>query len=155
MNYISGILGSFGASLFFALLFHVPRRTLISSSSIGAVSYLVYMLFVDFVGTAVGGAFAASVCIAALSELAARVQHAPAIIFTSVAVIPLVPGGALYETMFHIIQGDYIEAVSRGVDTILTAGCIALAIALVTSFSRSIHPPKRHHKPHSNESKAS
>ena len=149
MNYISGILGSFGASLFFALLFHVPRRTLLSSSAIGAFSYLVYMLFFDFVGSAVGGAFVASLFIAALSEFAARMQHAPAIIFTSVAVIPLVPGGALYETMFHIIQGDYTQAVNRGVDTILTAGCIALAIALVTSFSRSIHPPKRHHKPRS------
>lgn len=147
MNYISGIIGSFGASLFFALLFHVPRRTLISSSAIGAFSYLVYMLVLEFlIPSAVGAAFVASLFIAALSELAARIQHAPAIIFTSVAVIPLVPGGALYETMFHIVQGDYMKAVSRGVETILTAGCIALAIALVTSFSTSIHPPKKRFK---------
>ena len=148
MNYVSGLIGSFGASLFFAYLFHAPKRCIFSSSLIGMLGYLAYMLFVDFVAGSVGGAFAASILIALLSEATARIQHAPATIFTSVAVIPLVPGGALYETMFHIIQGDYIQAVNRGVDTILTAGCIALAIALVTSFSTSIHPPKKRFKKH-------
>lgn len=136
MNYISGLIGSFGASLFFAYLFHAPKRCILSSSLIGMIGYLVYMLFVDFVAGSVGGAFAASVVIAILSEAAARIQHAPASIFTSVAVIPLVPGGSLYETMFYIVQSDYYQAVSRGVETVLVAGCIALAIALVTSFTQ-------------------
>lgn len=134
--YVSGLIGSFGASLFFAYLFHAPKRCLFSSSLIGMVGYLVYMLFVDFVAGSVGGAFAASIVIALLSEAAARIQHAPATIFTSVAVIPLVPGGGLYETMFYIVRSDYINAVSRGAETIFVAGCIALAIALVTSFTQ-------------------
>lgn len=138
--YVSGLIGSFGASVFFAYLFHAPKRCIISSSLIGMVGYLVYMLFVDFVAGSVGGAFAASIVIALLSEATARIQHAPATIFTSVAVIPLVPGGGLYETMFHIVQRDYLNAVSRGVETIFIAGCIALAIALVTSFTQKKTP---------------
>ena len=134
--YLSGLIGSFGASVFFAYLFHAPKRCIVSSSLIGMVGYLVYMLFVDFVAGSVGGAFAASIVIALLSEAAARIQHAPATIFTSVAVIPLVPGGGLYETMFYIVQRDYLNAVSRGVETVFVAGCIALAIALVTSFTQ-------------------
>ena len=134
-SYVSGLIGSFGASLFFAYLFHAPRRCIISSSLIGMIGYLVYMLFIDFVAGSVGGAFASSIVIALLSEAAARIQHAPASIFTSVAVIPLVPGGGLYETMFYIVQSDYLNAVSRGAETIFIAGCIALAIALVTSFT--------------------
>lgn len=140
MNYISGVIGSFGASLFFAYLFHAPKRCILSASLIGMIGYLVYMLFVDFVAGSVGGAFAAAVIIAILSEAAARIQHAPASIFTSVAVIPLVPGGGLYETMFYIVQSDYYQAVSRGVETVLVAGCIALAIALVTSFTQKKRP---------------
>ena len=135
-NYIAGLIGSFGSSLFFAYLFHAPKRCIFSSSLIGMLGYLVYMLFVDFVAGSVGGAFAASIVIALLSEATARIQHAPATIFTSVAVIPLVPGGALYETMFYIVQRDYLNAVSRGVEAIFIAGCIALAIALVTSFTQ-------------------
>ena len=137
-SYVAGLIGSFGASVFFAYLFHAPRRCIVSSSLIGMAAYLVYMLFVDFVAGSVGGAFAASLLIAVLSEAAARLQHAPASIFTSVAVIPLVPGGSLYQTMFYIVQSDYNLAVSKGVETILIAGCIALAIALVTAFSRPI-----------------
>jgi len=138
--YAAGLIGSFGASIFFAYLFHAPKRCLVSSSLIGMVGYLVYMLFVDFVAGSVGGAFAASIIIALLSEAAARIQHAPASIFTSVAVIPLVPGGGLYETMFYIVQRDYLNAVSRGVETVFVAGCIALAIALVTSFTQKKKP---------------
>jgi len=135
VNYATGLIGSFGASLFFAYLFHTPKRCVVSSSLIGMIGYLVYMLFVDFVTGSVGGAFFASLAIAVLSEAVARIQHAPATIFASVAVIPLVPGGSLYQTMFYIVQNDYNLAVSKGVETILIAGCIALAIALVTAFT--------------------
>ncbi len=141
--YVAGLIGSFGASLFFAYLFHAPRRCILSSSLIGMAGYLVYMLFVDFVTGSVGGSFAASVVIAILSEVAARIQHAPASIFSSVAVIPLVPGGGLYETMFYIVRNDYASAVSRGVETVLIAGCIALAIALVTSFTQVRRPAEK------------
>ena len=134
--YSAGLIGSFGASLFFAYLFRAPKRCLLSSSLIGMIGYWVYMLFVEHVAGSVGGAFAASIVIALCSEAAARIQHAPASIFTSVAVIPLVPGGGLYETMFYIVQRDYLNAVSRGVETVFVAGCIALAIALVTSFTQ-------------------
>ena len=140
-SYVYGLIGSFGASLFFAYLFHAPKRCIISSSLIGMIGYLVYMLFVDFIAGSVGGSFAASVVIAILSEAAARIQHAPASVFTSVAVIPLVPGGGLYETMFYIVRSNYNAAVSRGVETILIAGCIALAIALVSSFTNARHTP--------------
>ncbi len=142
INYITGFLGSFGASLFFALLFHVPKRTLLTSSAIGGVTYIVYLLAYQFTGSTVGGCFIASIAIALLSEFTARHQHAPASIFTSVAVIPLVPGGGLYKTMYAIVQDNYTEAVTRGAETILIAGCIALAIALVTSFSRSTRRKK-------------
>jgi len=137
LNYFTGLQGSFGASLFFALLFHVPGRTLLTSSAIGGASYLVYLIVYDFIGSTVGACFIASIAIALLSEFTARHQHAPACIFTSVAVIPLVPGGGLYKTMYAIVQDNYTEAVTRGAETILIAGCIALAIALVTSFTRS------------------
>ena len=144
MNYyVSGLIGSFGASLFFAYLFHTPKRCVLSSSFIGMISYLVYMLVVDFVAGPVGGAFFASLVIAILSEIAARIQHAPVSIFTSVAVIPLVPGGSLYQTMFYIVQNDYNQAVSKGVETVLIAGCIALAIALVTAFTKSARQPRK------------
>lgn len=137
------LLGSFGASLFFAKLFHAPKRCILSASLIGMLSYGTYLLVLELAGSEVGGAFAAGLVIAALSELAAKLQHAPAIIFTSIAVIPLVPGGGLYRTMSYMVQSDYNQAVATGVETMMIAGCIALAVALVTAFAHRRQPEKK------------
>lgn len=147
MNYVSGIIGSFGASLFFGLLFHAPKRCLASASSIGMISYLLYLLIVQFSGSPVGATFAASLLIALLSEVAARLQHAPATIFASIGVIPLVPGGGLYQTMLYMVQNEYAQAAVKGVETTLVAGCIALAIAVVAAFTPARKPKKPCAKP--------
>lgn len=140
MQYVTGAIGSFGASLFFGMLFHAPKRCLICASLIGAIPYVIDLLVAQFTGSPVYAAFAASLLIAFFSELAARRLHAPATIFASIGVIPLVPGGGLYQTMFHMVQNDYSEAAVTGVETLLIAGCIALAIAVVATFSHSVHP---------------
>lgn len=143
MNYVTGLIGSFGASMFFGLLFHTPRHCLMTASSIGMVSYLVYMLVLEWFGSVVGAAFASSMVIASLSEVAARLHHSPASIFASIAIIPLVPGGGLYRTMFYMVQNDFDQAVVTGVETVLVAGCIALAIAIVTAFTKQPRPPRK------------
>ena len=82
------------------------------------------------------GLFLATVTVVTLSEILSRMLKSPVILFLVPMLIPLVPGGSLYQTMFYIVQSDYTLAVSKGVETVLIAGCIALAIALVTAFSR-------------------
>ncbi len=130
------LLGAFGACAFFALMFHTPRRCVLPCSLVGTAAYGIYLLAGGLLGSVVAGAFIASVLIALASELLARKLKTPAIIFASVGIIPLVPGGGLYNTMLYMTQGDYAGAISEGVSTILIAGCIALSIALVSSFFR-------------------
>lgn len=143
MNYLTGLIGSFGASMFFGLMFHAPRHCLFTASFIGMVSYLVYMLVLEWTGSVVGAAFASSMAIASLSEVAARLHLSPASIFASIAIIPLVPGGGLYRTMFYMVQNDFSQAVVTGVETVLVAGCIALALAIVTAFTKQARPPRK------------
>lgn len=143
MSYLTGIVGSFGASMFFGLMFHTPRHCLFTASSIGMISYLVYMLVLDWTGSVVGAAFTSSMVIASLSEVAARIHLSPATIFASIAIIPLVPGGGLYRTMFYMVQNDFAQAGVTGVETVLVAGCIALAIAIVTAFTKQARPPRK------------
>ena len=130
------LLGAFGACAFFSLMFNTPRRCLLPCSLVGTAGYGAYMLLDAVTGSPVAGAFAAGLLIALISELLARRLKAPAILFASVGVIPLVPGGGLYNTMLYMTQGDYGSAISEGVSTILIAGSIALSIALVSSFFR-------------------
>ena len=143
MSYITGLIGSFGASMFFGLMFHTPRHCLFTASSIGMVSYLVYMLVLEWTGSVVGAAFASSMVIASFSEVAARIHCSPASIFASIAIIPLVPGGGLYRTMFFMVHNDFDAAFVTGVETVMVAGCIALAIAIVTAFTKQARPSRK------------
>ena len=137
MEIVRILLGAFGACVFFSLLFHAPKRCVLPTALIGTVSYAFFLLFERKIGSPVAGAFVASLSVALLSEWAARRLKAPATLFVSGGIITLVPGGGLYRTMLAMISGDYLAAAANGVETVMIAGCIALAIAPVSAFFRA------------------
>ena len=136
---LKGLIGSFGASLFFALLFHIPRRCLISASLTGMAGYGVYMGFLALWHSAIGANFIGALVVAVIAEMLARRQKAPAVIFSLMGIVPLVPGAGLYRTMLALVLKDYADAMSIGVETMLVAAGIALAIATVTVLARIVH----------------
>lgn len=136
VDVIKGLVGSLGASAFFGLLFHIPRRLLISVGLVGMIGYGVYLATLELMQSTVGANFVAALVVAALAEILARKQKAPANIFALMGVVPLVPGGGLYRTMLALVLDEYDTAVSTGVETVLIAGAIALAIAVVAVFFR-------------------
>lgn len=139
---IKALAGSFGASLCFALLFNTPRRCLGTSSLVGMGGYAVYMLVYELTQSAVGANFVGALIVDVLAEILARKQKAPAVLFSLIGVVPLVPGAGLYRTMLALVLKDYALAVSIGVETMLISGCIALAIAIVTLFARNASQKK-------------
>lgn len=141
---IKALAGSFGASLCFAVLFNTPRRCLVSASLVSMVGEAVYMAVMALTGTAVGANFVGALAVDLLAEMLARRQKAPAIIYALIGVVPLVPGAGLYRTMLALVQKDYAAAVAIGVETMLIAGCIALAIAIVTLFVRHASGKRAH-----------
>ena len=72
-----------------------------------------------------------------LESVDSEMKKAPATLFASVGLIPVVPGGGMYRTMHALIQGDYPAAANYGVETVLIAGSLALAVALVSSVVRA------------------
>ena len=137
IDVLKGLAGSFGACVFFAALFHSPRRCVVSASLVGMAGYGVYLAVAALFSSVVGANFIAALVVAALAELLARVQKAPAIIFALIGIIPLVPGAGLYRTMLALVLKSYGEAAAIGVETVLSAGSIALGIAVVTVFTRA------------------
>jgi uncharacterized membrane protein YjjB (DUF3815 family) len=51
-------------------------------------------------------------------------------------IIPLVPGGGMYETMLYSVWGNRAAASAAGFSTLSAAFAIAVALALVSSFFR-------------------
>ncbi len=84
-----------------------------------------------------------------LSELAARWQKMPATVFVTTAIIPIVPGIGLYQTMLKIVEQKveqkYDQAAALGSSTLSAIGLMALALALSTLLVPSLHRLTRRH----------
>ena len=115
------LLMAFLGSLGFALLFHTPRKCLLTAALGGLVSWAVYLL------TMHGGY--------GWSEILARLQKKPVTVFLISAVIPLIPGQAMYRTMSSLVTGDLETAWSQGVVMVLSMLFIAAGTSLVAAVS--------------------
>jgi uncharacterized membrane protein YjjB (DUF3815 family) len=121
----------FVASLFFALVMNSPKKTLLYSSIIASVGYLIYLIFVKF-NSPKSGFFFGTLIIAFLGEMCARLLKMPATIFIFPAIVPIVPGLGLYQTILALVQNDIPSALEIGVTTFLNIGSMAISMAIVS-----------------------
>ena len=135
---LKGLVGSFGACVFFALLFHTPRRCLLTASLTGMAGYAAYLACMALLHSTIGASFVGALVVAVIAEALARAQKAPAVIFSLMGIVPLVPGAGLYRTMLALVLQDYADALAIGVETMLVAAGIALAVATVTLMARGL-----------------
>jgi uncharacterized membrane protein YjjB (DUF3815 family) len=137
MNIVLKIIYCFIATFFFALIMSAPRKTLFYSSITASFGYLLYEYFITN-GNPLLGFFLGTTLIATLGEIYARKFKMPATIFIFPAVIPIVPGLGLYETILAFVSNDVLLALEIGVKTILNIGCMAIAMALVSLLALKI-----------------
>jgi len=127
----------------FAMVFELRRwQHILAASFAGAAGWLVYLLTEDTMGV-VGRNFLATVAVALLAEIFARVFKSPATVFLITGIIPLVPGGGLYYTMDALIDGNMTLFAQRGIEAAAIAGAIAAGSSLVSSVVRILPKRKR------------
>ncbi|MDD4779369.1 MAG: threonine/serine exporter family protein [Tissierellia bacterium] len=127
----------FMATWFFALLMNSPKKVLFHSSLIAAIGYTSYLICINF-GQVRLGFFFGTLIIVFLGELLARLIKMPATIFIFPAVIPMVPGLGLYQTMLAFVQENIFGALKIGVDTIVNIGAMAIAMTLMGLIASKI-----------------
>ena len=127
---------AFFASLSFGVVFQLRRMKLVQAATGGALGWLVYGACLLAPMSDIVSYFLATLALALYCELMARRCRTPATVYLIVALIPLVPGGGLFETMEHFIRGQNDEAIARGLHTLAIAGALATAVMLVTSSMR-------------------
>lgn len=130
---------SFISTIGFSIYLNTPTKQLFHCGLTGAIGWVIYHSFKTTVLSSIFSNFVASLVVAILSELFARKLKKPAILFIIPGIMPLVPGLEMYNTMLHLIQGDYSLATSSGTDTILTSGAIALGLLVTTSTLKTIN----------------
>ena len=134
-NIYSGICAFF-ACLAFCFVFELRKlKYILSASIIGSISWLIFFL-TKGIGSEVGRYFIATLVVAILSEVFARVYKAPATLFLIIGIIPLVPGGGIYYTMFYLINNNMNMFLEQGMKTTAYAGAIAVGCSLISSSVR-------------------
>ncbi len=130
VEFLIQILSAAIGSLGFSFMFNSGKRNLIPSTLGGALCWLIYILSTELkIGVFVGAVITAA-AIQAYSEVFARILKSPATVFYIPSIIPLVPGGALYYTMYYAANSDWSNFRFYGWQTLQ----VALGIAVGTSF---------------------
>ena len=127
LHYLQAFIFAFLATVAFGILFQGPKRILWRSGLIGALGWVVFIgLKESFSVHSFSANFLATVLIALVSEIFARIWKEPVTVFEIPAIIPLVPGFGMYRGMNYILQ-DYV---GYGSEVLLGAAMDACAIAL-------------------------
>ncbi len=98
-------IGAFGGTLGYAFLLNAPLCTVLPASLTGLLGYVLYELLMNLMGLGmIFSYFIATVVIAIICEIEARVMRMPSTIFLLTALVPLVPGYTFYCAMLAIVE---------------------------------------------------
>ncbi len=124
------------ASVAFGVQFNIKLRHMITAGIGGTVTQLIFMSF-ELSGTSeMLCYFFSAMAVSAYSEVMARQLRVPVNMYLVVGIIPLVPGGYIYNTMITLIGGD-VETFSRQfAETVGIAGSIAMGVFTVSAVVR-------------------
>lgn len=128
---IAGIVSSLVGTVGFAFMFKLSPSKLWITGICGMTTYILYELTLRLGANELIAAFAASAFLAIFAEICARTFKTPTNVFLFTGCIPIVPGGALYYTMYHLLSFN----LERGLDYLKITGQIVLGMALGLSLA--------------------
>lgn len=129
---IASIIATYG----FGIIFNVRGKKNLYGSFGAGIGWLVYSLLSARGFTYFISYTAASSTITIYSEILSRRLKVPTVSFLYPSMIPLVPGGGIYYTMYYIVQDNISGAVGKGIETFIISGSIAIGILTVSTFSQ-------------------
>ncbi|WP_425446012.1 threonine/serine exporter family protein [Dethiothermospora halolimnae] len=143
MFFLSQSIYAFLSTIGFAVLFNIPKGSIIKSGFIGGIGWFVFLGVDSLSDSKMAGAFFAAVTVGVLGEFFARFFKKPATVFIIPGIIPLVPGAGMYDTMLAVIEKKFLTAIDIGAETIFIALSIASGIVISSSFSRILKKRRR------------
>ena len=136
---ITGAIGTMG----FSILFYVHPRRLFLATLGGILCTAVYLLSGEWLGGELLPNLLGALVGAGFSEICARLTKVPVPVYMVPCVIPLVPGSALYATMFNFVAGNYHAAADAALTTLVVALGIAGGIVIASVLGLLVRPRKR------------
>ena len=129
---------SFFATFGFCIAFNIRGKKIFFAALGGAISWFFYSLPLEM-----GLSEISSVIFSVYSEVLARIFKTPVTTFVVCALIPLVPGSGMYYTMREAVLGNISKSLELGLNTLASAGTLALGVLFVSTLTRLILSAKR------------
>ena len=127
----------------FSFLFNVRGKGIVLCLLGGVLCWGVYCIVEELGCGEMAAMLIGSVVAAIYSEVMARIRKCPAIAYLVMALVPLIPGSALYYTMNYAVRGNMSTFATQGMRTICLAGLMAAGVILVSTTMRMIYVAKR------------
>lgn len=134
-DYLILILIAAGTTGGFALLFNVRGWNILLAAAAGGLGNLVFQAILYSSGTDPLAYFLAALTIGTYAEIIGPMRSTTPSVFIACAIIPLVPGYMIYETMLHAINEQMDGMLLWGVKSFLAAGALGVGIALAVTIA--------------------
>lgn len=128
MMMIEQLLTSFIATAAFAILFNVPKGTLLQCGFVGMCGWMLYVSIQMIPLDPILATLIASFFVTVISQFFAKIYKTPVIVFSVSGIIPLVPGGLAYDAMRNVVLNHYDLAVQLAAKAFLLSGAIAIGL---------------------------
>jgi len=128
------VIAAFFATVFFSVIFNVNKKQIPFCGIVGASGWAIFLILGSMGGSIVLSSFFGALIVSILSNLLAIKRKNPVTTYQIAGIIPLVPGAGMYQTLLYLIQDKLDLANKYLVETIQTAGSIALAMLSVYSI---------------------
>lgn len=138
MDLLAQVITSFIASAAFGILFNAPRQSLVKCGLIGMGGWVIYYILEEKNQDAVMATLIAAFFIGVVSNILAKVNKNPVIIFSVAGIIPLVPGGLAYDAMRRFVESNYDASLSLAARTLLLAGSIAFGLVFAEVINQIV-----------------
>lgn len=134
LRIIVGTIGTFA----FSITFNIRNKRLLFSTIGGFLSCVCFEFGSLLFNNEAFCCFIASTITSLYSEILARVLKTPTTTFFIPSLLPLIPGGSLYNTMAYAISQDSQRFKIHFVNTIWIAAALALGIVLTSAVFQLI-----------------
>lgn len=119
------------ASMGFAWLFKAATKQSVYAGVGGTINWVCYLVAERLSGQYLVGVIAAAAAVAAYAFIMSRYHKAPATIFLTTSIMPVIPGASLFYMMYGFVRADYVLASSQAIKLVQTCLAIAFGFLLV------------------------
>lgn len=136
---IQSVTALFG-TLGFGFLFNIRGKKLVYAAVGGMLAWMLFLAMEPIIESEPLRYLIVSACSTTYAEVLARALKTPATTFSIITLIPLVPGGALYQTTTAALDRNTEVFIPKMIYTVELAVALSLGIVIVTAiFRKFVH----------------